>query len=79
MEFSQLINFIAGQEIFSLFFKIFAVVFGFLYIIYSLVIFKQTQIMTRTVETAGTTFILLISMIQIGIGIGLLFFSLLLL
>ncbi|OGK43418.1 hypothetical protein A3B40_01395 [Candidatus Roizmanbacteria bacterium RIFCSPLOWO2_01_FULL_37_16] len=79
MEFSQLINFITGQEIFSLFFKIFAVVFGFLYIIYSLVIFKQTQIMTRTVETAGTTFILLISMIQIGIGIGLLFFSLLLL
>ena len=79
MEFSQLINFITGQEIFSLFFKIFAVVFGFLYIIYSLVIFKQTQIMTRTVETAGTTFILLLSMIQIGIGIGLLFFSLLLL
>lgn len=78
MDFNQFTGFFAGQNIFDLFFKTFAVVFSFLYLIYSLVIFKQTQVMTKTLETEGNTLILLISLIQIGIGIALIFFSLLL-
>lgn len=79
MDLNQFISLISGQNIFSFFFKAFAVVFALLYIIYALVIFKQTQVMTKTLETEGNTFILLISLIQIGVGIVLLFFSLLLL
>ncbi|OGK23649.1 hypothetical protein A3A46_02170 [Candidatus Roizmanbacteria bacterium RIFCSPLOWO2_01_FULL_37_13] len=79
MDFNQFIISISGQDIFSFFFKTFAVVFSLLYIIYALVIFKQTQVMTRTLETEATTLILLISLIQIVVGIGLLFISLLLL
>lgn len=78
MDLSQFVNSLSGQDIFNLFFKTFAVVFSLLYIIYALVIFKQTQVMTKSLETEGNTLILLISLIQIGIGISLLFFSLLL-
>lgn len=78
MNLNQFIQTITTGDIFDLFFKTFAVVFSLLYIIYALVIYKQTQVMTKTLETEGKTFILLISLIQIGIGIVLLFFALLL-
>ena len=78
MDFNQISEFFSGQNVFTLFFKTFSVVFSLLYLIYALVIFKQTQVMTKTLESEGNTLILLTSLIQIGIGIGLLFFSLLL-
>ena len=78
MDFNQFSEFFSGQNVFTLFFKTFSVVFSLLYLIYALVIFKQTQVMTKTLESEGNTLILLTSLIQIGIGIGLLFFSLLL-
>ena len=77
MDFNQLGNFFSGEHIFGLFFKTFAVVFSVLYIIYSIVILKQTQIMTKTINTGSNSLIRLISLLQIGIGIVLLFFSLL--
>jgi len=77
MNSSQLIDLISGQNIFSLFFKTFAVVFSILYLIYALVIYKQTQVMTETLESERNTLILLISLIQIIIGIILLLVSLL--
>ncbi|OGK10707.1 hypothetical protein A2767_04480 [Candidatus Roizmanbacteria bacterium RIFCSPHIGHO2_01_FULL_35_10] len=77
MDFSQFINQFLGREIFTLFFKVFSVVFSLLYLIYSLVIYKQTQVMTRTLESQETTLIQLISLIQIIIGLALLFVSLL--
>ena len=77
MDFTQLADFFSGEHIFGLFFKTFAVVFSILYIIYSIVILKQTQIMTKTINTGNNSLIRLISLLQIGIGIVLLFFSLL--
>lgn len=77
MDFSQFINQFLGQNIFTLFFKVFSVVFSFLYLIYALVIYKQTQVMIRTLESKESTLILLISLIQIIIGVALLFVSLL--
>ena len=78
MDFNQISEFFSGQNVFTLFFKTFSIVFSLLYLIYALVIFKQTQVMTKTLESEGNTLILLTSLVQIGIGIGLLFFSLLL-
>lgn len=77
MDLSQFSDFFSGQNIFELFFKVFSVVFSLLYVIYALVIFKQTQVMTRTLENKSNTLILLISLIQIIIGVALLFVSLL--
>lgn len=76
MDLGQLGNFFSGESIFRLFFKTFAVVFSVLYIIYALVIYKQTQIMTKTLITNNGTLIRFISLLQIFIGVGLLIFSL---
>ncbi|OGK24483.1 hypothetical protein A2954_07620 [Candidatus Roizmanbacteria bacterium RIFCSPLOWO2_01_FULL_37_12] len=76
MDFNQFINSFLGQNIFTLFFKVFSVVFSLLYLIYALVIYKQTQVMIRTLESQENSLILLISLIQIIIGIALLFVSL---
>ncbi|MBI2641629.1 hypothetical protein HYW87_03485 [Candidatus Roizmanbacteria bacterium] len=78
MNFDDLFTLFANQNIIGLFFKTFAVIFSFLYLIYSLVIFKQTQVMTKTLENDSNSFILLISLIQIIIGLALVFISLLL-
>ena len=77
MDFNQFINQFLGQGTFNLFFKVFSVVFSLLYLIYSLVIYKQTQVMTRTLESPTGPFILFISLLQILIGLSLLSFSLL--
>jgi len=78
MELNQFGKLFSGQDIFNLFFKIFAVVFSLLYLIYSLVILKQTSVMTKTLESEGNTFIRPISLLQIFIGVILLLVSLLL-
>lgn len=75
MDFSQFVNQFLGQNTFSLFFKVFSIVFSFLYLIYALVIYKQTEVMTRTLESQQNALILLISLIQIIIGLALLFVS----
>ncbi len=79
MNIPDLSNLFSGQNIVNFFFKAFAIVFSLMYIIYSLVILKQTQVMTKTLQSSSGSFILLISLIQIGIGIVLLFLSLMLL
>lgn len=79
MDSNQFINSFLGQNTFNLFFKIFAAVFSFLYLIYALVIYKQTQVMTKTLESKENTLILSVSLIQIIIGIVLIFVSLIIL
>ena len=78
MDLNQFSNIFSGQNIFNLFFKVFVVVFSLLYLIYSLVILKQTSVMTKTLESEGNTFIRPISLLQIFIGVILLLVSLLL-
>lgn len=76
MDLNQLSGLFSGQNIFDLFFKVFAVVFSLLYLVYALVIFKQTQVMTQTLESEGNAFILPISLLQIIIGVVLILVSL---
>ena len=79
MNFDQFINQFLGANTFSLFFKVFAVVFSLLYLIYAIVIYKQTQVMTKSLESQKTGLILTVSLIQIVVGLALLFVSLLIL
>lgn len=79
MNFTDLIKSITDQNLINFFFKTFAIVFSFLYLLYAIVILKQTQVMTKTVEDDGNNLIMLVSLIQIGIGVVLIFFSLIIL
>jgi len=71
-----LLNLSSGLEIFNLFFKTFSVVFSILYLLYSLVIYKQTQVMTRTLITKSNSLIQFFALLQILFGILLLTVSL---
>lgn len=73
MDFSQFINQFLGKNVFELFFKVFSVVFSLLYLIYALVIYKQTQVMTRTLISDKNSLILFVSFLQIIVGLLLLF------
>jgi len=74
IDFNILINLFSGQ----FFFKTFSIVFSLLFSVYALVIFKQTQVMIKTIDSKNNSLILLISFLQIFVGLGLFIFSLLL-
>lgn len=68
--FSQLIT---TGNLFSLFFKAFAVVLSIIYLVYAIVVLRQTQIMLRTlIVKTGAGIILAISLIQIVVALLLL-------
>ena len=53
------------SNLFSFFFKAFAITLSFIYLIYVVVIYRQTQIMLRTLIVKNSQIILAISFIQI--------------
>lgn len=65
MDLTQFSHFFSGQSITNLFFKAFALFFAFFYLFYTVIIFRQTSVMNKTVQGEGSTFITLISFIQI--------------
>jgi len=67
-----------NKELLNLFIKAFAVVFSIIYLLFSIVLAKQADIMTKTVDTSKKPLIILISLGQVGLGVGLLIYSLLL-
>lgn len=71
-------SFFSNKELLNLFVKAFAVVFSIIYLLFSIVLAKQADIMTKTVDTARKPLIMLISLGQVGLGAGLLIYSLLL-
>lgn len=78
IDFNNVFNLLNIQDIVGFFFKTFSVLFSFLYLIYAIVILKQTQVMTKTIESGSSSLILLVSLLQIGIGLVLVFISLVL-
>ena len=58
-------QFLDNQQLLDLAIKAFGVIFAFIYILFSLVIYKQTQTMNKTLQTKWGTWITLISFIQI--------------
>lgn len=68
MDFNSLLNQFQNANIIYLFFKAFAVLFAFLYLVYSLVLLKQTQVMNKTVDSSGGAIIVIISFVQLVLG-----------
>jgi uncharacterized membrane protein len=59
----------------DIFFKTSAIVLGVIYLLYSIVLSKQVNIMTKTLEDKFNLFVNLISSIQITVAIILLIFA----
>lgn len=71
-------SFFNNRELLNLFIKAFAVVFSIIYLLFSIVLAKQADIMTKTVDTSKKSLIILVSLGQVGLGAVLLIYSLLL-
>ena len=70
-----MLQFFQPSNLFSLFFKAFAITLSFIYLIYAIVIYRQTQIMLRTLIVKNNQIILAISFIQIIIAMLLIFLA----
>lgn len=66
---------ISNTEIFILFAKAFAVLFSFLYLVYAVVMTRQTQVMNKTFHTNYSGFLLFVSALQILFAFILIFVS----
>ena len=69
---------ISGTSLGFFFIKSFSIVFSLLFTTYAVVLYKQVQEISTAVQNDRNKFIILISLLQIFIGIFLLFFSILL-
>lgn len=69
MNIDQLIHQFQNADILYLFFKAFAILFSFLYVVYSLVLLKQTQVMNSTLTVERSSVITSISFVQLIIGL----------
>jgi len=58
-----------GEGFFYLFFKAFAVLFSVSYVVYAIVITRQTQTMNETFETKSSWFLMTVSVLQIVFGL----------
>lgn len=66
---SQLMN-LSDIEIIRFFFKLFSVVFGFLYLVYTIILVRQTSVLNDTLTTGQRNGINLISIILLIVGIA---------
>mgnify|MGYP000986082402 CR=1 FL=1 len=66
---------LSNNTIFILFAKAFAVLFSFLYLIYAVVMTRQTQVMNKTFHTRYSGLLLLISALQIILAFILIYVS----
>lgn len=66
---------ISNTSLFVLFAKAFAVLFSFLYLVYAVVMTRQTQVMNKTFHTRYSGLLLFISFFQILLAFILIFVS----
>lgn len=67
--------FSTNGAIFDLLFKLFSIVISILYLVYALIVLRQSRLMLRAIEETGGGVIRFISMIQILIAIFLIVLS----
>ena len=60
---------ISDAEFITFFFKAFAVVFSILFVVYAIIMTRQTKVLTTTLETQSNSFIVLISNVQLVVSI----------
>ncbi len=66
MDLRQIFEIFSQQNIFSITFKVLAIFFSFFYLLYAIVIAKQTQVMNKTLEIKRKEVFVLISTAQIA-------------
>jgi len=66
-----------GGDIISIFFKLFAVVFGLLYLLYSFIFYRQIKTMNSVLRTESSPLLELISLVQLFAAIILLLLAVL--
>jgi heme A synthase len=59
----------------NLLIKIFSILFSFIYLLYSIVIYQQARLLNRVLKTEIKPFVMLICLVQIFLGIFLIIFS----
>jgi hypothetical protein len=69
MSLDQIIVHFQSLSILYLFLKAFAILFALLYLAYSLVLLKQTQIMNNTLTVGRSSLITVITFVQLVIGL----------
>jgi hypothetical protein len=69
MSLDQIIVHFQSLSILYLFLKAFAILFSLLYLAYSLVLLKQTQIMNNTLTVGRSSLITVITFVQLVIGL----------
>ena len=67
--------FSTNASIFDVFFKLFSIVISFLYLIYALIVLRQSRLMLRAIEETGGVAIRLISFFQVLLAIFLIVLS----
>jgi hypothetical protein len=78
MNFDQLFNIFTDPNIISLTFKVLAIFFSLFYLLYAIVIAKQTQVMNEALQAKHSHIFFFISFLQIIVGIILLILAILL-
>ena len=72
-----ILQYFSAASLGAMFIKAFSIVFSLVFLIYTVVTFKQTQEITRTITNRRNRFILTISGLQILVGLVLLVFAIL--
>lgn len=65
MDINQLLTILTGDSLLKLFVKSFAILFSFLFVIYSIVLLRQTKQMVHTLQVRKSYIFVLISTIQL--------------
>lgn len=56
-------------------FKVLAIFFSVFYLFYAIILFKQTEVMNKTLETSGRKIIFIVSLVQVLVGMVILIFA----
>lgn len=68
-------DFLNDPALVTFFFKAFAVVLSFIYLVFAIVLLRQTKVMLKALEVGNSWIILLISTIQLVIAVILVLLS----
>ena len=77
MNIVQIILSLNVQDIIPIVFKTLAIIFSVFYLLYAIIIYRQTDVMNQTVTVKNNFIILTISILQIGIAVFLVIWSIL--
>ena len=70
---------ISGLDIISWFLKAFAILLSFMFLLYAFIVYRQTEVMNKTITRKSGPLLLFISFIQIALAVLLIFLSIIVL